>query len=62
MRELVAEHEPLFFDEYLKAMNGPVVRIEQESGERARLSRPIPAVAAVNNYGDVLKTNGVHDE
>ena len=39
LAELVAEREPLFLDEDLKAVYGPIVRVEQQAGECARLCR-----------------------
>lgn len=59
MRELVAEHEPILLDEHLETVNGPVVRVEEESGQSAHLRGPIPTVRAVDDDADVLGTDGL---
>jgi hypothetical protein len=62
MAELVAEREPLFFDEHLKSVHSAIVRIKQEARQRARLRRSIPSVRAMDHYVYCLIVHGLHYE
>ena len=50
VRELVSEVEPVLLYESLEALDGPVVRIQQELCHGAGLTRPVPAIRTVNNH------------
>jgi len=48
--ELVAEGNPVFFDEHAEALKGAEVGVEHELGERAELGRAVPAVRTVDQH------------
>lgn len=43
-------HDMVYSCLYLEPLNGSVVGIQDQTGERAGLGRPVPAVRAVNQY------------
>lgn len=48
--ELVAEGNPVFFDEHAEALKSAEVWVEHELGERAELGRAVPAVRTVDQH------------
>ena len=50
----MAEVEPLLLHEDLEALDGSVVRVQQELREGEELRRPVPAVTAVNYHWTTL--------
>ena len=47
---LSTEAEPLFFDEDLKSDGGAEVGIQEYLGQRGELSRPVPAIGAMQSH------------
>lgn len=44
------KHDMVYSYLYLESLNGSVVGIQDQTGERAGLGRPVPAIRAVNQY------------
>lgn len=44
------KHDMVYSCLYLEPLNGSVVGIQDQTGERAGLGRPVPAIRAVNQY------------
>ncbi|RNA20019.1 hypothetical protein BpHYR1_010041 [Brachionus plicatilis] len=61
LRELVAELEPVDFDESAEAGDGAVVGVEQQLGQGEDLGRAVPAVRAVHEHRLAVLVGGAGD-
>lgn len=62
IEELVAERNPVFLDEDLKAVHRPVVGVETELRERRKLGGAVPAIRAVDENVRRVHVHIPHDE
>ena len=61
LRHFVATREPLLLDEDFEALDGPVEGVEEEHGQGGQLSRPVPAVTAVDDDRRLLALHALCD-
>ena len=54
----MTEVKPVLLNESLEALDGSVVRVQQELGQSQQLRGPVPPVATVNYHGTSLRLRG----